>query len=270
VEQQKEEVERFCFDCNYFFPASEEEPTEFGICLNDEEFEPFAEKLLSNSNYACCKDLIERKKFSGNQEACPGFSEVHATNMLEIDDDSELGRALSSAAKSGQLDRDKLLELLLEEQIRNIDFKNLPTDKYSEQLKSGDPKERDAGIESLSGLIGWGNKAAARELREFLKQLPVPSTIEEVHFKIDVLRHLDRREYRQSLIKFLIKELYNTPSSNTTRQWISAILECLGRCPAQKVEGPLRKMLEDKRFSFKIKRKIREALYDLSYEEGLY
>jgi hypothetical protein len=39
------ELERVCFNCNHFFPASIQGPTEFGICLNDKEFEPFIDEL---------------------------------------------------------------------------------------------------------------------------------------------------------------------------------------------------------------------------------
>ena len=54
---EKEELERVYFNCNHFFPASIEGPTEFGICLNDKEFSPFLDELLDNSNYACCQCL---------------------------------------------------------------------------------------------------------------------------------------------------------------------------------------------------------------------
>jgi len=47
----KEVLVRKCSNCASFFPASMEDATEFGICLNDEEFEPFIEELLGNPNF---------------------------------------------------------------------------------------------------------------------------------------------------------------------------------------------------------------------------
>lgn len=256
-----EELERICFNCNNFFPACMDEATEFGICLNDQEFEPFINELLENSNYTCCQDLVERKKFSGENEACPDFSEVEVEESIEIDDDSEFGRELISSIKSGQFNQEKLNELLIKEQIRNIDWKTVPVEKYAKQLKNPKPEERNAAISSLAALIAYGNKAAFQELFNFFRQLPPPKTIEEVHFKKDLLRHLELANPRTALTQFLLSELYNTPSNNTTRQWISAIFRFLEHSPFEEVREPLEKMLSDKQFSYRLKQKIKDILY---------
>ncbi len=258
---EKEELERVCFNCNHFFPASIQGPTEFGICLNDKEFEPFIDELLDNSNYACCQELIDRKKFTGESEACPDFSEAEIEESIEIDENTEFGRALISSIKSGEFDSEKLEELLIEEQIRNIDFKTLPVDQYSKQLKSPKQEEQDAAMSTLGALIAQGNKAAFKELFKFLQQLPLPKTIEEVHLKKDILRNLEYSEPRTSLTRFLLDELYNTPSNNTTRQWISAILRFLEHFSGEEIHEPLKKMLKDKRFSYRLKQKIKNILY---------
>lgn len=229
--------------------------------MNDKEFEPFIEELLDNSNYACCQDLIDSKKFTGDREACPDFSEVEIGESVEIDENSEFGRELISSIKSGKFDSEKLKELLIKEQIRNIDFKTFPVDKYCRQLKSPKAEERDAAVSSLGALIACGNKSAFQELFKFLRQLPPPNTIEEVHFKKHILRHLEYSEFSTSLTKFLLDELYNTQSNNTTRQWISAILHFLEQCPVEEIREPLEKMLSNKRFSYRIKRKIKGILY---------
>jgi hypothetical protein len=138
-----EKLERICFNCNNFFSASMDEVTEFGICLNDQEFEPFIHEMLENLNYSCCQDLVERKKFSGNDDACPDFSEVELEEIIEIDDDSEFGRELIASIKSGQFNQEKLDELLFNEQIRNIDWKTVPVEKYASQLKSPNPARKE-------------------------------------------------------------------------------------------------------------------------------
>ena len=58
-------LEAICFNCNQFFPTIMDEPTEFGICLNDQAFEPFIDELLENPKTASCQELIHCKKFSG-------------------------------------------------------------------------------------------------------------------------------------------------------------------------------------------------------------
>lgn len=258
---EKEELERVCFNCNHFFSARMDGITEFGICLNDKEFEPFLDELLDNSNYACCQDLIDRKKFPGEREACPDFSEVEIGESIEIDENSEFGQALISSIKSGQFNNEKLEELLIEEQIRNVDFKTLPVDRYSKQLKNPKREERDAAISTLGALIAHGNEAAFQELFEFFQQLAPPKTIEEVHLKKDTLRQLEYSEFRTSLTQILLDELYNTPSNSTTRQWISAILGFLEHFSGKEIRGPLKKMLKDNRFSYRIKQRIEDILY---------
>lgn len=139
---------RICNNCNYFFPATMEEYTEFGICLNDKEFEPFLEELIDNSNYACCQSLVDRKKFIRDREACPDFSEIE--EGFEIDEDSEFARELRSLMKSGQLNRETFEELLIMEQIRKIDFTTLPVDKHAENLRDPDPKVHEPLTRMLS------------------------------------------------------------------------------------------------------------------------
>ena len=203
--EENEELERVCFNCNNFFPASVDDITEFGICLNDEEFEPFIDELIDNYNYACCQALVDKKKFTGDREACPEFSEVEVGESIEIDENSEFGKKLISAIKSGNINKETLEDLIIEEQLRNIDLKTLPVDRYFEQLKSPKPGERNAAISSLGALIAGGNKEAFEVLCEYFKDLPPPKTIEEVH-------------------------------------------------------GPLMKMLKDKRFSYRLKKKMKDIM----------
>ncbi len=268
----KEEMDRSCFNCNHFFPVIMDEPSEFGICLNDKEFEPFIDELLGNSNYACCQSLIDRKKFDGNRDTCPDFSVME--DSFEIDEGTEFGRELVETIKSGQFGQEKLEEIILREQIRNIDLKTLPVEKYSKQLKHPDPRERASAISTLGSLIFQENKDAFHELFNFLKQLPPPETREEVHFKKDVFRyfvhlaHSEHSEFRTKLTQFLLGELNNIPSNNTTRQWISSILQFLESCPLEEISDPLEKMLSSNRFSYRLKKRIKNILLKTD-ENGL-
>jgi hypothetical protein len=253
----KEELEKVCWNCNHFFPATMGEATEFGICLNDEEFEPFIEELLENSNYAPCQDLIDRKKFEGDREACEEFEEMES---IEIDDNTPLGRELSRLIEAGKLTPEMFEEALLEEQIRNIDWTTMPVDQYEAQLKDPALENRRKAISSLGAMISLVNKEAFVVLFKFLKGLPPPETIEDVHFKKEILRHLDRSETREVLLPYLIDELYRISSNNTTRQWISDIFRFLEYSPIELVREPLEQMMKDKRFSYRLKQKMKNIL----------
>lgn len=251
-------LERICFNCNHYFPESSGEPTEFGICLNDEAFDPFIDELLENLNYAVCQDLIDRKKFLGQREACEDFEE---SEIVEIDDDSPLGSELKRLSKTGELNLESLEQALLEERVRSIDWKSAPVDQYVNRLRDPRPEEQDAAISSLGGLIALGNVEAFEGLFDFFKELPPPETIEEVHFKIRILGQLERPDTKVRLIPYLIDELYRMPSNNTTRQWISRILQFLEYSPREEIRGPLVKMLSERRFSYKFKRRIESILF---------
>lgn len=261
---KKEVLERICFNCNQFFPASMDEETEYGICLNDEDFEPFIDELLENSNYSSCQNLVNTKKFLGERKGCDNYEEMES---IEINDNSELGNVLNRLYESGELNPESFKAAVLDEQISNIDWKTMPVDRYVRQLQSPLKKDQKAGISSLGGMISLGNKEAFNELLKYFNKLPPPKTVEEVYLKKEVLRHLEHENTRLQIIPHIIDELYKTPSNNTTRQWISAIFKFLEYSPKDKIRGPLEKMLKDKRFSYRLKKKMKKILYGNFLEE---
>jgi len=253
-----EALEKTCFNCSYCITALATEPTEYGICLNDEAFEPFMEELLDDLDYSSCQDLIEQKKFLGDREACPDFEWC---DSIEIDDDSPLGRELRRLEKAGKLTAETFENAVIEEQLRKIDWKTVSVDNHVGNLKSADPKKRAEAIRSLGGLAGLGNRAAFETLFDFLRSLPPPTTVEQVHLKRDLLHGLETAEERERVAPFLIDELLRIPSNNTTRQWLSDIFRFLERCPWEEIHEPLERMLEERRFSPKFKDKIQETLF---------
>ena len=78
-----------CWDCSsYFIAQIDDEPTEYGICLDDEAFEPYLEKIMEDFDLSGCLELVEEKKFIGmEKEACPDFEQVE---IIYLDDDDEL------------------------------------------------------------------------------------------------------------------------------------------------------------------------------------
>jgi len=249
------DMETICLNCGAFFPASFEMPDDFGICLNDPEFDPFLDDILDHEDFTSCKELVERKKFNGEREACTDFEPIE---RLEIENDSPLGRDLKRLMDAGQLNADTFKQAFFENQLKNIDWKQMPVDRQKAELEHPDRQGR--AVESLGGMISLGNREAFLVLSQFLKDLPPPSTIEDVHFRKDILPYLRNSKQRETLLPFLVDTLYRTPSNNTTPQWISDILKFMEDLPFEQVCEPLERMLEDKRFSYKLKQKMEYVL----------
>ncbi len=250
-------MKKVCSDCSAFLPFPFGELTEFGICLNDEAFDPFIDELLEGLIPDHCQSLLEKKQFVGDRPACSDFQE---SEIIEIEDDSPFGQELRRLGESGELTPETLERAMLEERVRWIDWKTLPMDQYVKQLESRRSGERDAGISSLGAMIALENPAAFQALFRFLSSLPPPANIEAVHLKRKILRHLDCWKDRSSIAKILIEELGLTPSNNTTRQWISEILRFLEQCPLQMIKDPLERILVVKKLSPGVRKRLADIL----------
>lgn len=256
---EHEELVRICSNCNYFFPASVDEETEDGICLYDDVFEPFLDELLENCNYVPCQELVEKKKFHGETAACEHFEEPEE---YEIDDDSHLGQALEYAKSSGQFDTEAIRAAFLMDELKKVDWKTIPLDQHVAHLNSSDPTEQLQAIPTLVYFSNYGNEKALELLINYFKNIPPPTTLDEVHFKIDVFRELGFLKNESVLISPLIHELFLIESNNTTLQWISKILEFLAHCPKEQVYPPLEKLIKERKFSYRLKAKIKNIMVD--------
>lgn len=244
--------ERICFRCNYYFPASIGR-TEYGFCLEDKDFEPYIEDILGDNNLTPCQELIEQKKFLGDREACEHFEEAE---MVEIEDDSPLGMMLSSYLEHGEID----------ENMFGIDIKTLTVQPYVEKLASSDVWEQESGLKGLGSLAIQGNKAAFEVLLEYLKGMPPPETIEEVHRKVGILASLEYgldSHQKSRLFPVLIDDLCKVVSNNTTRQWITKVLQYLEKGPAAEVRPLLETLLRERKWSYRNQQKIKAVLEEL-------
>ncbi|MGD9202229.1 MAG: hypothetical protein PVI26_11740 [Chitinispirillia bacterium] len=247
-----QELDRICMNCNYFFPYLEKGPSEYGLCLKDSEFDPYIDELLEKQNYKCCKELIEEKKFDGNREPCKDFEIIEV-----IEDDISVDDLF-----------DNKLQEQKEIQILDILLKYQSIERYKNEVNSPETKIRLSAFENLAGLVGFNNKEAAELLIKSFKELPAPSSLDEVHFKLKVFRLVNREEFTEELIPTLVRDLYNTQSNNRTRQWISEIFRFFSIYNRnEKIRGYLEKMLKEKQFSYRIKNKIKEILYT---DDSLY
>ena len=194
------------------------------------------------------------------------FRSFDPAEITELDEDLDnpLVQELMQLKENGQLNKqtiDKVLHKTFEKQIDNIDWKTVPLEKHVTKLKSKDPLKREEAISNLFGLIAFGNTKALNELLNYFISLPPARSIENVRHKIELLKKLGHRDKNIDLLPHLIDELYQTSSNNTTRQWISAIFEYLKSLPLEQVQKPLEKMLKDKKFSYRLKNKMKEILY---------
>mgnify|MGYP006297964055 CR=1 FL=1 len=257
-----ETLERICAHCEHCFP-DRAGPTVYGVCILDPVFEPFQDDIWE-CRFERCRELVAEKKFDVNREACPEFEPV------EIVEESEIEEMLGASPEDDGLEEpeDGTTILTFEDDGINyrIDFSKLPVEPHVRDLSSPLRKKREAAITSLGALSSMGNKKAKVPLLEYFKSLEPPSTLDEVHFKIFVLRQFKGPEISRELIEILLHDLEQTPSNNTTRQWISALLERLSRAPVHYVEPRLRDMIQKGLFSYRLKKKI-EGMLDQMWED---
>ncbi len=69
-------LEKICTNCHAFRPLSCEQGEEKGICLMDPIFETFLDEIVEKDNFEGCQELVRKKIFSGEQEACSLFDPI--------------------------------------------------------------------------------------------------------------------------------------------------------------------------------------------------
>ena len=216
------------------------------------------EELLEGVIPDSCRELVEQKKFQGETHTiCADFQPVQS---FEITDNTILAQQLRRLAEAGELTPEALEAAVWEEQLKRIDWKTQPVDRYARQLESAVPEERDKAISSLAALISFDNPEAFQTLLRFLVNSPPPTTLREVHLKMDILRRMSSIKHSEAVAPRLIEELGRTASNNTTRQWILDILQFLERCPLEVIKDPLEEMLAHGQFSYKLRRRILDMI----------
>jgi hypothetical protein len=252
-------------NCNYSFP-SEPYSSDFAICLNDPEFEPYLDDLLDNHDFSRCRELVKQKRFPWEQEACPDFDPMDIT-----DEDVPLSPELSSAIE--QLARDgKLTAETLELTILEDNWANMPVQQYVERLNNADtPEARKKAVRDFGVLINYGNRDAFDALCSYLKDLPPPTTVEQTHFRIAIFREISHtREFDRDLAQLLVEDLSLTPSNNTTRGWYTTVFRFFERSSLDIAEKALLPILDSPQFSYRIKKRVKGILSWLTYETEAY
>ena len=270
MSKTSDELERICTNCNSSFP-SEPYRSDFAICLNDPEFEPYLDDLLENQDFSRCQELVRQKRFPWEQEACPDFDPVDITDE-DVPFSPELSSAIGQLSKDGKLTAETLEQAILEDVVRNIDWANMPVEEYVERLNNAKTlKAREEAVRSLGGLVIHENRAAFDALSGYLKDLPPPTTVEQTHFRIAILREIKHaREFEPDLAQLLVEDLFRTPSNNTTRSWYTAVFRFFERSSLDIAQKALLPMLDSPQFSYRIKKRVKGILSRLEYEQEGY
>jgi len=252
--KENDELIKCCFNCNQFFIFSMNEPSEYGICIADEDFVPYYDDIFENSISDACQKLIDHKKFCGDNDVCDLYE---PSEIIEFNDDSPLAVKMGQLIQNNELSEDNLEEILL---THCIDWKTISVDNEREQLQSDNVEIRNNAINKLAMLIINDNTNAFELLFDYFKSIPPPKSIQEVHSKIDLLHKLKYAKQSTLIIPHVIEELHTIKSNNSTRQWISNIFKFLEHAPISEIHEPLTKMMNNKKFSYRLKQKIKATL----------
>lgn len=266
----KPELLKICTNCNYSFP-SEPFMSDFAICLNDPEFEPYLDDLLENQDFSRCQEFVNQKRFDWEQEACPDFDPVEVVDE-DVPFSPELSSAIEKLARDGDLTAKTFQQTVLEDMVDKIDWANVPVEDYVEKLNNAKtPKAREKAVRSLGALVCHENRAAFDALYGYLKDLPPPTTVEQTHFRVEILREISHtQKFRLKLAHLLVKDLFRTPSNNTTRGWYTAVFRFFEASPADIAEKALSPMLDSKQFSYRIKKRVKAILSLVNDESKLF
>jgi len=259
------ELERFCGNCQASHPA-EPFQSDFAICLNDPELEPYLDDILERQDFSGCQGLIKRIRFGWDREVCDDFDPVEDVGE---EWSPELTAKVMKLAESGNLTAEALEQAILVDAFERTDWSSAPIDRTVRNLREAKTLDRrKKAVRGFGLFIGHGNKAAFDALCEYLRALPPAETLEDKALRLEILRQLKATwEYKRELAHLLVEELLRTVSNNTTRGWYSEIFYFFERgCPPEITEETLPQMLDSPHFSYRIKRRVRAILEAASWE----
>ncbi|MBF0547598.1 MAG: hypothetical protein HQM08_24375 [Candidatus Riflebacteria bacterium] len=249
----KEELERCCCNCNNSFPA-EPVSSDYLICLNDPEFVPFIDDLLEKDDFSFCEELIRRKRFPVEQEACSNFDPVEPLDEFSeshVDIFRSIGLTLKDAdsIEGGTSD------------AKEVNSKILIEEYFQSLCKADSLRKRERILKNLGFFILNRNKAAFDALCLYLRQLPAPQTSEESHYRSDILTNLTfTLEYNSEIAHLLVQDLFKVPSNNQTRSWYTDVWKFFERCSHELTAEALQPILNSPKFSYRIKQRVKAII----------
>lgn len=140
-----------------------------------------------------------------------------------------------------------------------IDLSKLPIDSTLKQSLSKDEEKFRHACLMLASMYSAGKTEAAVFLYGLL--ILYRNDISRKESIVNALGHVRTAETAD----LLFRELSETESSNSIRGYINAILKSLTRFPLNLIEDGFNGLLDDNRWSYRMKRKFREILDRVTY-----
>ena len=226
------DYEKTCQNCGSFFQDIDD--YEYGICMKDEEFEPYLDEIIESENFLSCRELYLRKRIEGLTEGCEQFEEIE---VADIPDGMDLATYI---------------------EIESL--KNTNVDEVVKHFYSDDMKIVKYALSKISMYYYMGNVGAFEGVLEYYLSLGPAENLEDVYLRKDIVEMLQRYESDERIIKAYMNELERTPSNNTTRQLYSLILERLKRCNYEIVSDLLYNLLYTKKYGAKLSKRIIDTI----------
>lgn len=228
------EIDRVCFNCNYFIQDEKDFDTGYGACIYDmENIEPFADEIFEQSDFSSCMDEYNKNRIDGNNDACENYEQAE---IIEID---------PNATKEE-----------IETKIKLFGMQTQSVECFVNLLDSDNLSKKRYAINEIITLIYVGNKMAYKAMLDYFITSEPAKTLEEVHLRVKVIEVLQYKAKEEELVQHYINELLKTPSNNTTRQIYQSIFNYFNRCDVEILKEPLESYLKISKCSPKIKSKV--------------
>jgi hypothetical protein len=232
LEDDGTEYDSSCQNCTFFHQDSDD--WDYGICTNNEIFEPYIDEIFESDNFSCCRELYLQNRVEGVRDACEQFEEIECMDIPEGVD--------------------------IIDYLRYENLKSQNVNEVVEYLYNTNVNVVKRGLNALSTYVYNGNLDAFEILLKYYLSLGPAESLEDVYLRKDVIDILSRYESDRRVIEAYVNELERTPSNNITRQLYTLLLERLYRCYNDIVFDLLFDLLNRKKYSQKIKNRIIEVM----------
>lgn len=229
---------RVCQNCTFFLQDIDD--MDFGVCLHDDDFEPFLDKIIENRDFSNCQDLYLRGRCSGETDACDYYEEVEVELSVETDEGNLKAYV------------DELKSCNVEDVVR--------------QLYNPDREVVSKGLSALSLYVYLGNTGACEGLIKYYEELGPAQSLDDVRLRVKIIGLISRLEEQPRVIEAYVNELARTPSNNTTRQLYTLILERLGNYRGPLVHDLLMDLLQRQDYASKIRQRIVDVAWQVVTE----
>ena len=141
-----------------------------------------------------------------------------------------------------------------------LDWKKFPIDSVLKQALSSKYDEFQSACRTLASMYGAGRTEAGIFLFGLL--IHNADNIIQKTAIVEALVHVQTKQAAD----LLFRELRLTVNSNSTRGYINSILKTLKHFPLELIEEGFEELLNDKKWSYRMKSKFKEIVEFVEYE----